>query len=55
MYGHPLLGLYGHKPNPTPKRKRGRPSKRSQFLEKQRDFFPADLYLAKLVVQERKK
>lgn len=56
MYGHPIYGLYGHKPNPKPKRKRGRPSNYSKFVEKQRDFFPVEVYLAKLVaVQEPKK
>jgi len=51
MYGHASLGLYGHKPNPKPKRKRGRPSNWSKFIEKQRDMFPADLYLARATRQ----
>lgn len=46
MYGDPVFGLYGHKPNPTSKRKPGRPSAKSKFLEKQGDLFLAEKYLA---------
>ena len=44
--GHPLFGIYGQ--NTMPKRKPGRPSALSKFLEKQADRFPVDLYISKL-------
>jgi hypothetical protein len=46
MYGHPIVGLYGHKSHPKAKRGRGRPSNLSKFLEKQSDMFEAERYLA---------
>ena len=46
MYSHPFLGIYGMKD--FPKRKRGRPSNRSKFLEKQVDMFSAELFTARL-------
>ena len=54
MYGHPIYGLYGHKSNPQPKRKRGRPSNQSKFLEKQRDMFVAEQYRAQAAIRESK-
>lgn len=46
MYGHPSLGIYGQKSNGKTKRKPGRPSNKSRFLEKQGDLFLAEQYLA---------
>lgn len=47
MYGLPGSKIqFGTAPA---KKKRGRPSHQSKFLEKQHDLFPVELYLAKTI------